>query len=244
MKLLSFIIASILALSVPAYAQDLNAQLNGIIVKVCESDGTYEHHRIKLGMSENELAKLGSEPVKVNFPSSGSSSVKVEEKTLIMWSTPETPDQPRYRIDYDRGTKTPFTLEQAQEFVQERVSVFGEPTIKGEGKSYLDVGFPTLFYGADQKTKREMFQPIRMCLRKNREISPYEQSSLENFTPRNFKSGLEGLKNHCPEQVDAYFDYMAYSLQPEVYVTTGKVKFVVQMKCPAYQKISAILTSE
>jgi len=243
MKLLSFIFASILALSIPAHAQDLNTQLSDVKTKTCESDKAYEHHGIKLGMSESELAQLGSEPVKVNFPSSGSSSVLVEEKTLIMWSTPETPDQPRYRIDYVRGAQTSFTLEQAREFVQERISVFGEPTIKGEGKSYLDAGFPTLFYGADKSIQRERFQAIRMCLRQHREISIYEQQSLESFTPRNFKTGLEGLRNHCPEQLGAYFDYVAYSLQPEVYVTTGKAKFVVQMKCPAHQKINEILAS-
>ncbi|MCA8887839.1 MAG: hypothetical protein KDA46_03350 [Parvularculaceae bacterium] len=243
MKIFSVVFVSILAVSAPSHAQDLRAKLNAIKTAACETNAKYEHHGLKLGMSENEVEKLGAEPVKVNFPSSGSSSVLVEDKTYIMWSTPAAPDQPLYRIDYERGAKSPFTLEEAQAFVQERINAFGEPKIKGEGKSFLDAGYPTLNYSADQAVMNEKFQPVSACMRQGRQISPYEQMALKNFTPRTFMSGLEALQAHCPDQLDAYFDYMTYSLQPVVNVTTGQAKFRVDMLCPADRKIDAILNA-
>lgn len=241
MKSLLMFAATGLALSLPAQATDLDERLKSVLAKACASGGPYAHHGISLGMSQAALAELGSAPVKANFPSSGSSSVRVDDKTLIMWSTPEAPDQPRYRIDYARGATPSFSQDEARAFVDEQVRSFGEPKIRGEGKSFMDAGYPTLFYGPDDALKRQMYAPVSACLRPQRQISSHDKAALANFTPRNFRRAVAGLQAACPDQVDAYFDYMAYSLQPEVHVTTGKRKFRIDMRCPAESKIGAIL---
>lgn len=238
MKSLSFLTLLMTVIALPACAQQTTEnRLNNVLTEACAT-GDYKYEGIYLGMTEAELAKLGGTEIKRNYPSGGSSSTELAEKTLIFWSTPENESEPVYRISYSKGaTATPYTLDQGEVFIQEIENAFGEPKIKSNGKGYHDEGFPRYHYGPDNDVMEEKFKPVGECLGTNRGTI-HTQSSLKSINEKKLLQEIGKLSEVCPQQVDAYFDYMTYALQPVIDAHGSKAKLVVEMNCPAYQKIS------
>ena len=230
-------------MALPACAQETaEERLNNVVKEACAM-GDYKYEGLYLGMTEAEIAKLGGSEIKRNYPSGGSSSIELAEKTIIFWSTPEDESDPVYRISYSKGTTaTPYTLDQGETFIQEIESAFGEPKIKSNGAGFHDKDFPRYHYAPDNDVMNEKFKPVEECLRTNKNRGTiHTQSSLKSINDRKLLQEIGTLYEVCPDQVDTYYDYMTYALQPVIDAHGSKAKFVVEMHCPAYQKIRRAL---